>query len=302
MDDHLIDLYHRHVGRAFERQRRLAELLAKQPAGGEIEYDPATAAFTYGRLAFEAPIVGTHTPTDSWLWATANKHLRLTLTNRALVDAARSVVHRLGVHALGAPAFPLEPLVGSELLPSAAHVLGTVLSGELGYDAFHTFPHDNGRELVLIRDERLKVAEKKPLLRVATTFPVAVREMVVPDHKAALSAYARSHGLTVAEGAGVLTVTGTGKDVLTATFDPAGRLAKLEGVAVPLPPAPKPGRKKAAVARAGGKAPKAGKPAKAAGKKPVAKKAAAKTTTAKKPVGKAKPAGKAKAKPAGKKR
>src|SRR5690606_22195804 len=142
--------------------QRLAALLERQPPG-EWVYDAPSAALAYGKLRFEAPLIGTHTPTDSWLWAWSNKNVKLTLTNRALGDTARSLAHRLNVHHLGAPAVALEPVLGPTLLPSAAHVLGAVLSGELGYDAFHTTPHDSRREPVLIRDGRLRAAVKRPL-------------------------------------------------------------------------------------------------------------------------------------------
>lgn len=302
MDDQLLTLYHRHVGSAFERQQRLLALLAKQ-TDGEWFYEPTAATLTYGKLTFEAPILGTHTPNDSWMWATVNKNLRLTVTNRALVDTARAVSHRLGVHALGAPAFPLEPLVGPKLLPSSAHVLGVIFSTELGYDAFHTLPHEGGRELVLIRSDKLKAAEKRPLVRVAMTFPAAVKEMDVLDHKAALTGYAKDHGLTVADVPGGLKITGDGKDELTVTFDVAGRLAKLEGIAIPAPPPPPPKKPAKAVKPA---AKKAAKPtpkatAKKAAPKPAVKKAAAKTTAKKQPAKKV-AAKKTAKKAAGKKR
>ncbi|MBA4064695.1 MAG: hypothetical protein C0501_13470 [Isosphaera sp.] len=295
MDEQLVALYHRHVGRAFERQRRLVALLEKQ-APGEWAYDPATATLTYSKLTLDAPILGTHAPNDTWLWAASNKHLRLTLTNRALVDAARSAAHRLGVHALGAPAFPLAPLLGPDLTPHAAHVLGTVLSGELGYDAFHTFPHEAGRELVLIRDKRLAVPAAKPLPRLAAAFPAAVVEMAVPDHKAALAAYARDIGLSPTETAGGLVLRSPDGREVTARFDARGRLTVIEGLPVVAPrlvapvkkpPAKKPAAKKPPAkaakpaAKAVKKAPPAKKPApkkpaapakKAAGKKPAAKK------------------------------
>lgn len=295
MDDQLLALYHRHVGSAFERQQRLAALLEKQ-ADGEWTYDPAAATFAYGRLRFEAPILGTHAPNDSWVWATANKNLRLPVTNRALVDTARAVAHRLGVHALGAPAFALEPLLGPKLLPSAAHVLGILFSAELGYDAFHTMPHEHGRELVLIRSDKLKAAEKRPLLRIATTFPAAIKAMDVLDHKAALTGYAKDCGLNVADVPGGLKITGDGKDELTATFDPLGRLTRLEGIALPPPPPPPkkapakkptPGKKATKpAAKAAAKRPAVRPPAARAAKTTAAKKRPAKKAVAKKTAGK----------------
>lgn len=303
MDDQLLTLYHRHVGSAFERQQRLTALLEKQTEG-EWVYDSAAATLTYGKLKFEAPILGTHAANGSWVWATANKNLRLTVTNRALVDTARTVAHRLGVHALGAPAFALEPLLGSKLLPSAAHVLGVIYSTELGYDAFYASPYEGGRQLALLRSDKLKAVEKRPLLRVAMTFPAAVKEMDILDHKAALVGYAKDYALHVTDIPGGLKITGDGKDELTATFDAAGRLAKLEGIAIPAPPPPPP-KKPAKAAKPTAK--KAAKPArkataKKAAPKPAVKKAAAKTTAKRQPAKKVAAKKVAAKKAAGKKR
>ncbi len=287
MDDQLLALYHRHVGTAFDHQQRLAELLEKQDAG-EWEYDPSQALLTFGKLKFEAPIVGTHALNNSWMWAWSNKHFRLTLTNRALGDTVRALVHRHNVHQLGAPAFALEPLLGPELTPSAAHIFGAILSVELGYDAFYTMPHDNGRELVLIRSEKLKAEPKRPLVRVAMAFPVCLQEMPVLDHKAALAAYAHDYNLTVAEGPQAFTITGDGKDELIATFDERERLVSLEGVALPVPKPIAPQKKPTAPTK-----PKQPKPGKVAPQKAPAVEPATKVAVEKK-----KPAAKVAAKPA----
>ena len=128
MDQQLIALYHRHVASAFDRQLRFDDFLERKAAGRNWEYDSETATLAFGKLKFEAPLVGSHAEhNNSWLWAWSNKHLKLTVTNRALGDTVRVLVHRLGVHALAAPGFSLEPSSGSELTEDAAHVLGMVL-------------------------------------------------------------------------------------------------------------------------------------------------------------------------------
>ncbi len=273
VDVQLIDLYHRHVGTAHDRQLRLADLVQKKAPGENWVYDTAVGTLAFGKLRFDAPFVGGHVENNnSWLWAWSNKNLKLSLTNRALGDTVRSLVHRLGMHALGAAGIALEPLLGSEFTPVAAHILGVILSRELDYDAFFTLPHEGGRGLCLIRDDRLKGAEKRPLARVAAVFPVCLQEMPVADHKVALAAYARDHGLTVTEEPRHLKIAGAGKAELPATFDDRGRLTDLGGVAIPpepLPvpvpvPVPKPAKKPAARA--------AKKPAAKAAKKLAAKK------------------------------
>lgn len=318
MDEQLVALFNRHVATAFDRQMRFEAFLEKKNASEEWEYNHETATLAYGKLTFETPLVGSHAHNNhSWMWAWSDKHIKLTLTNRALGDAVRATWHHLGLHALGGPGFALEPLLGEVLTESAVHIFGVILARELGYDAYQVMPYDGGEALVLIRDERLKFTEKRPLVRIVTMFPLLPRGMPVPDHKAALTAYARDYGLIVTEQDGALKIT-DGKDELTATFDGMGRVATLEGIAVPAPePEPEPPAKPAKKAPAKKKTaakkmpvakkkvktaakpiPAAKKPTKTAAKKakpavkPVAaKKPAAKVSAAKKPV-KKKPAGK----------
>jgi hypothetical protein len=280
MDEQLIALYHRHVATAFDRQLRMADFLGRKGEGGDWEYDTETGILTFSKLKFEAPLIGSHAEhNNSWLWAWSNKNLKLSFTNRALGTTVRAVVHRLGVHQLGAPGFSLEPLLGEELTEHAAHVLGIILSRELDYDAYYTFPYDNGTALLLIRDKRLAFTEKHPLRRVITIFPQVLSALPVFDHKAAFTNYAKDYGLTVTDVPGGVKAT-DGKDELTATFDDLGRLTQLEGTATPEEPKPatKVTKKKPA--------------AKKTTKKPPAKKAAKKPA---KPVKKS-------AKKAGKKR
>src|SRR6478672_2472460 len=106
MDEQLITLYHRHAAAAFDRQVRFNEFLDRKAGGEDWEYDTDTATLSFGKLKFEALFVGSHAfHNNSWLWGWSNKNLKLTITNRALGDTVRSVVHRLGVHALAAPGF-----------------------------------------------------------------------------------------------------------------------------------------------------------------------------------------------------
>jgi len=282
MDEQLSVLYHRHVGMAFDRQMRFQAFLRKKLVGGEWEYDTNTATLSFGKVQFEAPILGSHAShNNSWLWAWSNKHLKLSVTNRALGDTVRALVHRLNVHALGAPAFALEPLLGPTLAQSAVHILGVFLVGELGYDAYQAFPNDGSTELVLIRDDRLKFVEKHPLVRIATQFTGVLGSMPVMDDKAALTAYAHDYGLTVTEGPNTLKITAGGKDELTATFDAEGHFTNFDGVAIP---EPKPVKK----------AVKKKPPAK---KKPTAKVAAKKAVAKKEAVAKPKVAAKVSKKP-----
>jgi hypothetical protein len=269
MDEQLVALYHRHVATAFDRRLRLAELVEQKAGGAKWEYAVATATLAFDKLKLEAPLLGTHTHSnDSWLWAWSNRNLKLALTNRALGDLVRVTAHRIGVPMLAHAGFSLEPLLGPDLTKHAPDVLGGLLARELDYDAHFVAPEGAHHSAILVRDDRLKAAERYPLHRVLTVFPKVVKALPVFDHRAALAAYAHDYGLSATVAAGVLTIT-DGKGTLTATFDDHDRLTKLEGADVAAPPTKKP---KAVVKVAPKKAAKA--PAKKAGAKPAAKKAA----------------------------
>ena len=294
MEEQLINLYHRHAGMGFDRQLRLADFRDRKAPGEKWLHDTPTGMLTLGKFTFEAPVLGSRQEhNNSWLWAWSDRNLKLSLTNRALGDTVRMLVHRLAVHQLGAPAFPLEPLLGAELSEHAPAIFGVILGAELGYDGYHLI--DKGRTTILIRDDRLKFTEKQPLSRILSVFPKAVRALPAFDHKAALAHYARDYGVTVAEQPGLVKLT-AGKGELTATFDDRNRLLKLEGNVLPekkpaAKPAPRPAPKKPA-AKATAKAAKkvATKPAakKPANGKPASKKAAPKKVAVKKPAGKRK--------------
>lgn len=243
MDQQFLDLYHRHVGTAFDRQRRFAEYLARKAPNETGTLDTENAVLAYGpKLKFEAPLLGEHTHhNQSWVWAWTDKHRKLSFTNRALGETLRAVAHRLGLHYLTHPGFPLEPLLGPELTEQAADILGVVLGAELGFDAYFIAPHEDGETLVLVRDDRLKANEKHPLRRMINLFPQAIMGMPSFNHKAALRGYADDVGITATEDGDVLKLT-AGKDSLTATFDVHDRLTYLESNFAPEPeqkPVPK---------------------------------------------------------------
>jgi len=247
MDEQLIALYHRHVAAAFDRQLRFNDFLDRKAGGEDWEYDTETATLAFGKLKFEALVVGSHAfHNNSWLWAWSNKHLKLTVTNRALGDTVRMLVHRLGVHALAAPGFSLEPLLGPELTDDAAHVLGMILARELDYNGYYLTPYDGGAGLTIIRDKRLNFTERRPLMRIITIFPQVVDALTVFDHKTAFTSYAVSYGVAVTEEPGRVRLT-HGKDELVATFDDLNRLTGIEGTvtAEVLKPAKKVTKKRA---------------------------------------------------------
>lgn len=239
MDEQLVALHHRHGATAFDRALRLAELVEQKAGGTKWAYTVESETLAFGKLKFDAPLLGTHTHSnDSWLWAWSNRNLKLSLTNRALGDLVRVTAGRIGVPMLAHAGFSLEPLLGPELTKRATDVLGGVLARELDFDAHFVADEGAHDSVVLVRDDRLKAAERYPLFRVLTVFPQVVKALPMFDHRAALTAYAHDYALTATVEAGALTIT-DGKGTLTATFDEHDALKKLDGADVPAPPAKK---------------------------------------------------------------
>jgi hypothetical protein len=240
MSEEFVALYCKHVGPAFDRALRFRALVAKKGAEAEATYDPATAALAFGKLKFEAELLGTyHAANGSWRWAWGDPHAKLTLTNRALGTVVRASAGKLGSAVFAAHGFTAEALLGPDLAPHAADALGAVLARELGFDT-HFVTEVNGEPAaLLIRDKRISLTEPKPVARVATVFAELVAALPVPNPALALAEFAREFGLSATESDTGLTVA-KGKSALEATFA-AGALKALalDGKAVPVAKAKK---------------------------------------------------------------
>lgn len=232
----LLDLYHRHVAAVYDRQMRLAEFLDENGGGGGWGYDVPSAALTFGKaIRFDALLLGSFAEGNrSWLWAWANRHLNLPAENCALSEAVRRIASgpELQVFAADGPV-DCDGLLARELADEAAHVFGVAVTGSLGYDAYYTLPYDGGRGVALIRDERLRVPEPHPLLRISSVFPQAISGYPILDHRAAFLAYVESYGLLVKSGTADVRVLSAGAEVMTARFDEMNRLSSLEGTVSP---------------------------------------------------------------------
>ena len=243
MDQQLLELFDRFAGLAYDRQQRFADFIRKKAPGAKKHLDEAEGVLTYGpKLQFEALLAGVHAEhNDSWMWTWANRTIKLSLTNRALGDTIRALAHKAMTPTFAKSSFPLEMVLGAELVPQAVAVFGTILLGELDYDAYVPAKHEGNPALYLIKDERLRTVEKHPLARILATFPKAMKALPIGDHRAAFDSFAHSYGFTPVVDGDALKVT-AGKSELIATFDESGKLKKLAGVnvAAPKKPAPKP--------------------------------------------------------------
>ncbi|MFO0804121.1 MAG: hypothetical protein U0791_13485 [Gemmataceae bacterium] len=239
MDQQLLELFDRFAGLAYDRQQRFAEFTAKKAPGAKKHLDEAEGVLSFGpKLQFEALLAGVHAEhNDSWMWTWANRTIKLSLTNRALGDTIRALAHKAMTPTFAKSAFPLEMVLGAELVPHAVAVFGTILLGELDYDAYVAAKHEGNPALYLVKDERLRATEKHPLARMLALFPKALKALPVSDHRAAFESYVHGYGYTPA-GEGDTAKVVAGKSELIATFDERGKLKKLARVNVA--PAKKP--------------------------------------------------------------
>jgi hypothetical protein len=232
----LLDLYHRHVAAVFDRQMRLTDFLEANGGGDGWGYDVPSASLTFGEaVRFEAQLLGSFAEGNAtWLWAWANRHLDLPPANATLANAVRGLekVHGLPLFSSDEP-IRCGEVLPEELIDTAAHVLGVVVAGELGYDAYYTLPYEGGRGVAVIRDARLRASEPYPLVRISSVFPQAIGGYPVLDHRAAFVAYVESYGFQAEEAGQEVCVRAAGAKVMTARFDELNRLVVLEGTVSP---------------------------------------------------------------------
>jgi hypothetical protein len=231
MDARLVALYHRHVAAAYDQQLRLGDFLDREAAGAALHYQVSTATLSFGpAVTFRALDLGSHSTLDnSWLWGWYSSQLNLS-TTAELCSAVRDLGERTGVPAFtAAQAFDAGPVLGEELGRIASHVFGIVVSGELGFQGYYTVPYRRGRSAVLLRDDRLRVAEPDPVARVATIFPQVLTGFPIPDHRAALLGYLAHHGVAPEVRGRTVIVSRSGTEALRAEFDEHSHLTNLTG-------------------------------------------------------------------------
>lgn len=201
MSADFVALYCRHVGAAYDsRQRFGAALLAKSADPDAPDYDPATATLAFGKLKFEAELLGTfHGSNGSWHWAWGDPHAKLTLTNRALGTVVRASAAKFGAPGFAAAGFAVEQVLGPELARNPGQALGAVLARELGFDTYFEVEVGGLPAVVLVRHKRLGGPERHPAVRLVERFPELVAAVPVPDQRAAFVAFASDLGLEVSE-------------------------------------------------------------------------------------------------------
>src|SRR5262249_51656738 len=111
------------------------------------------------------------------------------------------------------------------------HYLARLGCGVCQAAAYYRGPYAGGAVFLLITDPGFRPTVDEPLGRILTVFPEAISRIAIRDHRAALEGYLRDYGFDArSRSAGdAIVVEEAGKRILTATFDEARRLTRLEG-------------------------------------------------------------------------
>jgi hypothetical protein len=231
VDPTFLDLYHKHVAAAYDRQMRLNDFLRTHAGGDQWGYDIATAVLTVGsNVWFQAPLLGSFTEASNcWLWAWANRELNLPLSSQSLQNEVRRLATVTGspVFAVNEP-IRCEEVLPRELLGSVGYVFGLVVAGELDYDAYYPITFEGGQTVALIRDPRLRVAEPYPAARISSLFRQVVAGCPIPDQQAAFLAYVEAYQMQAVVDEQEVAVLLGGREVLTARFDERNQLISLD--------------------------------------------------------------------------
>src|SRR5262245_26296850 len=152
MDAKLLDLYHRHVVMGYDKQMRLKELIQQKGAGQPCQYTASAGTLRFGDgLTFEALDLGSHaSPDNSWLWSWGDPALKLTPANRELGEAVKRLGRAAGIAALEADGqVSCADVLGPAVSTVAADAMACIVAGELGFDAYHAMPKEQGTAVAL---------------------------------------------------------------------------------------------------------------------------------------------------------
>lgn len=218
----LTKLLTKHGARSWEKQMYLGKLLGDNPPDWFFSMSDGTLSF--GRLfTFSIQLLGTESSlSDTWLWAWANAGSNIP---PHLLLAAQQMREYGRQHKISAFTIPKRQRLSQQF---HGHNLCMIASDICGAKAYYRGPYEEGALFLLIHDEDYPEDTRHPILRIAFYFPEYIQHNPVPDHAASLQAYCQSHGLNVIEGKVSLTAEHSDGNTLTATFDNAKRLTRIQ--------------------------------------------------------------------------
>lgn len=214
----LIDRFCRHVASSCDKQLHLNDLAGSL----EWQYSMTTGVLSFGaRFRWQAQLLGTEAhDSQTWLWAWANRASNIPpqLLSAALTLRVLGKLHQ--TPELIEPELPLDEFNG--------HGLAMLASGACQANAYFRAPYDGGAAILLIKDSNFPRCTEPPLHRISTIFPQAIATIAIPNHRLAFSGYLAHYGLIGEADDNIVVVNDDAKGVLTATFDAAQRLTRLE--------------------------------------------------------------------------
>jgi hypothetical protein len=231
VDPTFLDLYHKHVAAAYDRQMRLNDFLRSHAGGDQWSYDIGSAVLTVGtNLWFQAPLLGSFTEASNcWLWTWANPELKVPPSSQPLENEVRRLATITGSPVFAAlQPIRCEAVLPPELLPAVGYVFGLITAGELGYDAYYPINFEGGQTVALIREPRLRTAEPYPIKRIATLFRQVIVGCPIPDQQAAFLAYVEAYQMQAVVDEQEVAVLQGDREVLTARFDQRNKLVSLD--------------------------------------------------------------------------
>lgn len=204
---------------AFERQMAFLDLVGDAP---EWDLDLKGGTATVAGRTMGLHLFGTRSNEGDWMWAWAQKKAPVPAAALASAKKVRQVGKKRAIAELAEESFPLAPL---EL---DGHTVALVATAIAELPAYFRFPYAGGTLFAGLDAPALPAPDFSRITKVVRE----VAERFDLDSRTAFDGYLRSHGATV-EGRGDLVARLPGGAVLTAGFDPEGRLSTLR----PLPAA-----------------------------------------------------------------
>jgi hypothetical protein len=204
---------------SFAKQLHISGLIGES----SWEFDVATGTLSFGNgLHWQAQILGTESyQNNTWLWAWANTGSNLP---PALIQASLQIKQfgeQQQIPELTAPQIPITDEING-------HVLSMIVSGICDADAYYRGPYDGGAAFLLIKDPRFPRSTKSPLACIAHDFPQAISAFSLSDHRLALTSYLDQCSLSYVVKENAVVVSDGDVALLTAMFDQANRLTKLD--------------------------------------------------------------------------
>jgi hypothetical protein len=211
------ELLERYAALAYDKQNDLYEVIGDNSWNADTE----AGTISFGpELVFPLQILGTFSASSqTWLWAWANAQSELPARLLAQAEQLRAYGEQHGIELLTASEF--------DATEQDLHLVGIIASGMFEASGYYLADYGQGIMVVTVESELIDQVPKNDFARIPHAFPQVISAFEM-QHRPAFIHYLTQKGYAVTETAdSVSAVVDAG--TLTATFDPLGRLANLQG-------------------------------------------------------------------------